>query len=439
MDLNRLREIASQGRRSSPVPQRRELTYEPVAADGLPFSPRPDLPSLAGAAWLDTPDGRVVVIDHEFGPEAWHGRVSMEHLARWNPEALSVINGRPLDVASMQGVRSPLFFDLETTGLSGGAGTVPFLVGCGYFDGETFRTRQFFLNGFAAEGVLLRAFSRFLEGTPLVVTYNGRTFDAPVMETRWLFHRLPVALEGMPHLDMLPASRRLWRGLAEDAASGCRLVELESLLCGVVRHGDVPGFEIPQRYFEFVRHGDASVLEPVFYHNRMDLLSLAALTARAQRLVMEGADAAEEPGECFALGRFLERRGRNADAERCYRRTLAVPTSAKVREQSLHALARLLRRMRRFREAALVWQQLLEVGTGRTPAVKEAVDALAVHHEHRERDLLRARMLALRALQQERDPRKRDRATYRLARLDRKLADHPSDQPSLISNEADAG
>ncbi|MGE3841746.1 MAG: ribonuclease H-like domain-containing protein [Vicinamibacterales bacterium] len=432
MDLNRLREIANQGRRPSPVPQRRELTYEPVDGDGQPLAARSDLPALSGAAWLDTPDGRVVVVDHEFGPDAWHGRVSMEHLARWDPEALSVINGRPLDVASSHDRRSPLFFDLETTGLSGGAGTVPFLVGCGYFDGETFRTRQFFLNGFAAEAVLLRAFSRFLDGTPMVVTYNGRTFDAPVMETRWLFHRLPVSLEGMPHLDMLPASRRLWRGLAEDASSGCRLVELETLLCGVVRQGDVPGFEIPQRYFEYVRHGDATVLEPVFYHNRMDLLSLAALTARAQRLVLEGAAAAEEPGECFALGRFLERRGRLAEAEECYRQTLALPTSASLREQSLHALARLLRRLRRFREAALVWQQLLDVGTGRTPAVKEAVDALAVHHEHRERDLLRAKTLALRALQQERDPRKRDRVSYRLARLDRKLADRPFSQPSLI-------
>lgn len=419
MDLSRLRDIVrSGGTRVPAVPPRRELTYEAVGDDGLPLESRRELPEIEGAAWLTTPHGDVVAIDAEFRPEFLHGRVAVETLSTWDPHALTLIGGRPV-----QPERSPLFLDLETTGLSGGAGTVPFLVGCGYFDGGTFRTRQFFLNGFAGERALLHAVTAFVEGTSLLVTFNGRTFDVPVMETRWLFHRMPVALEGVPHLDMLPPSRRLWRAAAEDAECSCRLVSLEERLCGVMRVGDVPGCEIPQRYFDYVRHGDARRLEPVLYHNRMDLLSLAALTARAQRLVCGGADEASDPAECLALGRLLERRGHRDEAERCFRRVAVDFTTSHVqREHALHALALLLRRGRRFVDAAAAWRELLAHGVGRSPAVSEAVEALAVHHEHRERDLREARALALRALGQERDPRRREAVSYRLARLERKLA-----------------
>jgi uncharacterized protein YprB with RNaseH-like and TPR domain len=461
MDLSRLRSIVHGGAmpRDPAVPPRRELTYEPVGPDGLPIEPRSDVVLLDGGSWAQTAHGPVVVFDHEFPPEFLHGRVAVEELADWDPQALAVVGGRPLDVcrpgdesgaadADASGPAydaagagtppaAPVFFDLETTGISGGAGTVPFLVGCGYFHRGAFRTRQFFLHGFSAERALLHAVTDFVSRAPLLVTYNGRTFDVPVMETRWLFHRMRVALEDVPHLDMLPPSRRLWRDAAESAQRSCRLVSLETLLCGVMRVGDVPGVEIPGRYFEYVRHGDTRLLEPVLYHNRMDLLSLAALTARAQRLVREGADAAMDAVECVALGRLLERRGDRIEAERCYRRVIADPfASARQREDARHALARLLRRARRFREAAAVWRDVVAHGVGRSEAVRDAVEALAVHHEHRERDLAQARSLALRALQSERDSRRRAAVTYRLARLDRKLArECGATQPRLIVAE----
>jgi hypothetical protein len=171
----------------------------------------------------------------------------------------------------------------------------------------------------------------------------------------------------------------------------------------------------------------------VVYHNRMDLLSLAALTARAQRLVRDGADAAIDAAECLSLGRLLQRRGRSAEAERCFRRVLSQGGVAyDQRELAHYELALLLRRGRRYREAAVAWQQLLAGAAGRSPAVREAVEALAIHHEHRDRDLLRARGLAQRALHAERDPRRRDAVAYRLARLDRKLARLATSQPGLL-------
>ena len=104
-----------------------------------------------------------------------------------------------------------IFIDLETTGLSGGAGTVAFLVGCGYFDLGAFQVRQFLLTSYAAERALLAAVAEFFDDAELIVTYNGKTFDVPVMETRWLFHRMAMPLDGVPHFDMLHPARRLWK------------------------------------------------------------------------------------------------------------------------------------------------------------------------------------------------------------------------------------
>jgi hypothetical protein len=135
---------------------------------------------------------------------------------------------------------------------------------------------------------------------------------------------------------------------------------------------------------------------------------------------------------------LLEARGRATDAERCYRRAAAdIGASHRCREQALHALACLLRRARRFREAASVWREIVSLGVGRTPAVREAIEALAVHHEHRDRDLEQARALATRALHTERDPRRRDAIRYRLARIDRKLGHRASTevQPGFLVPE----
>jgi tetratricopeptide (TPR) repeat protein len=186
--------------------------------------------------------------------------------------------------------------------------------------------------------------------------------------------------------------------------------------------GDVPGGEIPSRYFEFVRTGDAAPLEPVLEHNRLDLLSLAVLMARAQRLVIEGPPFAADARECLALGRVYERAGRPEDAEAAYRSAADHPVADRgAVELAWLSLARLMRRRRRFAEAATAWRMLVKQADSRSARHAEAVEALAVHHEHRERNLALARALALRVLARERDPERRQLVRHRLERLDRKL------------------
>jgi uncharacterized protein YprB with RNaseH-like and TPR domain len=371
-----------------------------------------------------------------------------------------------------------LFVDLETTGLSGGAGTVAFLVGCGWFDMGAFQVRQFLLTSYASERALLDAVASCFDAASLLVTYNGKTFDVPVMETRWSFHRMRMPLESVRHFDMLHPARRLWRSRSSDLGArasldaadsgGCRLGTLERVLCDVTRVGDVPGLEIPGRYFQFLRTGDARQLEPVLEHNRLDLISLAAVAAHAVQLVEEGTPRCRDAAEALALGRVYERAGcidRALDAYRC----AADDESAHVdvRAEAMYRLGVRFRRDRRFDDAAACWRRVLELqmprrhqsyrGSSLRPdsaqassrprrglsgdggqgyaaqgsdlfgALRQyAVQALAIHHEHRERDYEGAKELALQLLDDPEDGgrvRVTPEATkHRLARLEKKIA-----------------
>jgi tetratricopeptide (TPR) repeat protein len=241
---------------------------------------------------------------------------------------------------------------------------------------------------------------------------------------------MEMPLDGVPHFDALHAARRLWRIRPDDLSdSGCRLATLERALFDVKRVGDVPGFEIPSRFFRFLRSGDPRPLEPVLEHNRLDLVSLAAVTAQAARLVQEGADACPDGAQALALGRIFERAGAFVRAEACYRRG-AEATNLDVRAEALYRLGLRCRRERRFSEAADAWRALMALTepsivhrlTSGAVLRQFAVEALAIYHEHRDKDLEAARELALFALDAGPDDRRADSYRHRLARLDRKLS-----------------
>ncbi len=409
-------------------------------------------------------DGQILVVDRQYPGVTAHGRTTIhdyavragEHrgaivqLARLSTRRVDEGQGA-LDLEAEGDWQGPIvFFDLETTGLSGGAGTCAFLVGCGWFDAGTFCTRQFFLPGYPAEPALLAAVLPLIQSAAAVVTFNGRTFDVPLIEMRYLFHRMRSPFGRVAHVDLLHPARRLWKrravpapapsSVAGQAAPGfdlgveasrgadwgasgsasCALSALEDAVLGVSRRGDVPGWEIPGRYFAYVRGGDPRPLLPVFEHNRLDLLSLAALTATVTSLVEKGANAARDPRECVALGRLYDRLGETAKAAECYRHA-AENGDPITRSEALHYLAYRLRRERRYEQAAAAWCQILDLSSAAPSIESEAVEALAIYHEHRSRDLLAARRYAVRALDLG-DPFRAGKARHRLARLDRKLA-----------------
>ncbi len=396
------------------------------------------------------PGGPCLVVERSYEGGRAHGREPIARFAeamRQGSEALGLLQpGAP-------GALAPFFFDLETTGLSGGAGTYAFLVGCGWFEGDDFLTRQYFLRGFGEERALLHAVHSFVnefpvadrvQRAPAVVTYNGRGFDLPVMETRFLMHRLVSPFAALEHLDLLFAARRLWRrrlvragsdrrallsGLAPDPCdrASCALTVLEEDVLGLLREGDVPGWEIPGRYFAYARTGDAGALEAVLEHNRLDLVSLGALTAIVLDL-LSGRREAGDRYELLALGRLYDSLGRDGEAERCYRGAadpdglFEAALDASARGEALHWLALRNRRARRFADAADCWAQVLTLPNLDPRLRREALEAMAVHHEHRARDLAAARRFALGALDLAPGGRSHEELTHRVGRLVRKLA-----------------
>ncbi len=400
----------------------RALTYVPDAEDPGPRVPAAD--ALGGVA-LD-PAGACVVIDRAYAADRSHGRLS---IGRCKPNPAAPIH---LFDPRLQGDpawwRRVVYFDVETSGLSGGAGTLAFLVGCAWFKGEDFEIRQFFLAGPSGERPMLDALARVFDEASLIVTYNGRTFDVPLMETRWAFHRKGAPTDDLPHFDMLPPARRLWgrrdRGSAAlDESEGCSLAALERRVLRFHRIGDVPGLEIPARYFHFLRTGQATAIEGVLEHNRLDLISLAVVMSHALWLAQEGPDACREPCEQVGLGRLYAQAGDGAAAERAFAMA-AASDDAEVRAVALSRLAELLRRQKRHAEAAAAWQALLADSPWADPRVsalhRRAAEALAIHHEHRARDLRSARRLA-ESLHGAGSRRQQQEVSRRLDRLRRKM------------------
>jgi hypothetical protein len=243
------------------------------------------------------------------------------------------------------------------------------------------------------------------------------------METRFVLHRMQTPFADMPHVDMLHPARRLWRDDGHEEG-GCRLSGLEHALCGHVREGDVPGFEIPSRYFHFVRTGESRGLAAVMEHNRLDLISLAMVTARASQLLEDGPSAARSAREALGMGRLYDRAGMINDARASFLRAAeTVNADTAMRAEAWRAYAVLSRRQRRYVDAAEAWHNALGL-QGCPPLIaREASEALAVHHEHRVRDIPAARTFALQSLSFHSSPSRVEATRHRLGRLDRKLAD----------------
>lgn len=384
---------------------------------------------LLGGEWVDTAGHRFLVIERTYRPGHRHGRLALiDHVLPDAGHWRDVLLGRAAESPAAGSDRRALFIDLETTGLAGGAGSYAFLIGCGWFEGVTFRIRQLFLASYPGEPALLESLAGLARESDLVVSYNGKTFDLPLIDTRFVMNRMQAPFASLPHVDMLHHARRLWRSEDENGGDGgCRLAEIERMVCGHEREGDVPGFEIPARYFHFVRTGDPRPLAGVLEHNRLDILSLAFLTARAAQLVEDGPPALTCAREAVGLGRLYERAGMVAHARGCFARAAgldghaALPSTTQARADALRAYALLCRRVRQYRDAAPAWQRLVELPGCPPHVLREAIEALAVHHEHRLRDPRGARTLALRSMPLQGTSARREALQHRLSRLERKL------------------
>lgn len=282
---------------------RRMESAAPGAPDAAPL-PGAEAQTGAGSHWET-----LTVARH-------HGDFHFSTLAELPPDALRAISGGELSGVDPQRI---VFLDTETTGLAGGAGTVAFLAGVGRLRGDVFQVRQFLMRDFGEEASLLTAVAAELESADLLVTYNGRAYDEPLLASRYVLARIRPPFGRIPHLDLLYSARRLWK-LRFDS---CRLVELEAQILGHTRHGDVPGSLIPQLYFEFLRTRRPERLRGVLHHNALDILSLAALTAILPGKFSHAARVSHA-AELVGLGRWLLTQGQREQATRLFESAIAT-------------------------------------------------------------------------------------------------------------------
>ncbi|MPZ22838.1 MAG: hypothetical protein GEU28_04715 [Dehalococcoidia bacterium] len=258
---------------------------------------------LAGGRWEDTAAGPALYVERVYDADATHGDFSLSELCEVPGEALSVLGA----VADPQRL---LFIDLETTGLNGGTGTLAFLVGVARFDGRRLRLRQYFLPRPHEEGALLEGIAAFARGVSQVVSYNGSSFDLPLLETRHTMMRSPFWPEGLGHLDLLHSTRRFYNR----ALDSCRLADVEFSVLGVRRGSDIAGWTVPAAYHQFVNEGTVGLMPAVFRHNALDVLSLVTLLRRLGGLV--AGERVSFPSEALELARLAATHGDMGAARR---------------------------------------------------------------------------------------------------------------------------
>src|SRR5579859_671073 len=283
-----------------------------------------------------------------------------------------------------------MFLDTETTGLAGGTGTCAFLIGLGAVEGSQFVVCQFFLRDYPEEKAMLTALAEALENYEGLVTFNGKTFDIPLLETRYALARMESPFARLLHLDLLHPARRLWKLRLES----CALGHLEAEVLGIHRQGDVDGSEIPGIYFDYLRTGDARGLQPVFYHNALDIISLAALTVEMAGVIgaytvgdRDAPRLASAPAtssiDLFSLSRIFERSGAQELSLSTCRQALDAGLPQTIETQALWQLASQHKRRREHDQAVELW---IEVTGREAEFALRAFEELAIYYEHRRRD-----------------------------------------------------
>lgn len=341
-----------------------------------------------------------------------------------------------------------LFLDTETTGLAGGTGTYAFLVGIAWWDAGGLQIEQFFLRDLDEEHSLLLELSERMKERSVLVTFNGKSFDWPLLETRYRMTRCIPAHSPAVHLDLLHPARQLWRL----RLGSVRLKDLERhVLSGTgralewSRHDDIDSSLIPQMYFDYLRGGSAGPVARIFRHNQMDLRGLAALAGRILALLDRGNGTSDGAGveardgiEIFGLSRILRRRGHSGRARELYEAALRFGLPRPVERLAQRELAQLAKRERDYIRATSLWEELRQASTpakGRTPIVApedaeqaleaaiEAAEQLAIYQEHRAKQPRCAAELTAQALTELRRARfAGEITTARATRIEARLA-----------------
>ena len=456
--LERLRRLqALRGRRASTGPTETSIPEQPATPAPDWETERASIEALEAGEIVENGAGHCYLVTRRCAPfeqgrippvprRALRQQTALANLLQRDPSVLAPLYPA-YGLDRCPSFRTSAFLDIESTGLGAGASIYAFMVGVGAFESEdgaahgsaerlTFVVRQLFMRHPGEEPALLTALAHLLRNCRSLVTFNGRSFDAPLLRGRYRYAsrflpadvRMPPALDSSaPHLDLLHPARRLWR----KRLGSCSLSNLERTVLSHLRtEDDVPGRLIPQMYADYLRNGDGRRMQRVFYHNREDIVSMAALAEVICSAFAEPTGSGHlQPPDLLNMARLQMDMDRPDSAETLFRAALEQLRGRADLAESFDGLGRLLKRQRRWEEAVAVWRQWLTTvrGPGDAPDSRPYVE-LAKYCEWQSGDLTQAAMWTQWALHEQertpphtRSPQTQAELRHRLARLQRKL------------------
>ena len=370
--------------------------------------------SLVNGHEFETIFGSVFSSNHYYSEDHIHGTVPLKPVSRHEILAQWAQAAQLSDSA----ISDFIFLDTETTGLSGGTGTIPFMIGAARFIQNQFVVEQFFLRNPSEEKAQLAALTQFVDGGQAIVSYNGKSFDLPIINTRYILNRLGNPFEEMAHFDLLHISRRVWKRRLKQ----CNLGNIEKEILQFQRSGeDAPGYLVPEFYRDYLLNGDGSQIAKVFYHNEIDVVSLSALfTTLAAILENPNPDNLVHPADIYSLGKLMESLDKEDIAANLYASDGLIEANGEELVLSLLSRAKMFKRQKDYAKALPLWQKAHELSSA------EASLELAIYYEHLAKDLTQALFYTdslLKQAESQPSPNKTsiDQITHRLERILRKM------------------
>jgi uncharacterized protein YprB with RNaseH-like and TPR domain len=347
--------------------------------------------------------GKFVLVEKRFDLDYRHGKVRLASCLEHEHNVLARLCFSKSSSPEISSSSSPfllkdtVFIDCETTGLAGGVGTYAFLVGIGYFSTKSkgqnseFIIKQYFMRDFDEEPAVLLAVSEKLNDFQSMASYNGKCFDLPLLENRFVVNRIDFDSTAWLHLDLLFPSRRLWKKRIQD----CSLANVEQKILDVGREIDIPSYLIPQVYFHFLRSGEIDPLIPVFHHNMYDILSLAGLSVLISQVIQDFRIAEiDDPIDLYSLGRFHYSLGDYHKSIACFEHALSKDLPTEWQQAIGINLAYVHKRAGDIERAAQIWQHLLKE---EFPFNFYVHEELAKYYEHKEKNYPQAMQIVERA------------------------------------------
>ncbi|MBD3287430.1 hypothetical protein GF337_01385 [candidate division KSB1 bacterium] len=352
------------------------------------FQKKADFSSHFDGEYLSTPFGECFVITRHFPRDYKHGSISLAEVGQIDPEMLALA-GKDKRLKLVQ-PQNTLFFDTETTGLSSGAGTYIFLAGFGYFTEDSFVIKQYVMADYNEERAFLYTINELLKQFAGIVSYNGKSFDWNLLESRFIFSRLQLSRTTPLHLDLVHTARRIWRQRLPD----CSLGSIERYVLDFFRNDDIPGYQIPSIYFQYLRDKEVEPLVPIIRHNEWDILSLAALLIHSAFIYADPQKYLSHHHDLESLAQSLENMKEWQRSVDIYEYLLAGISEKRRTNYLVGRLGSCYKRLQQWEKAVLRWEEMITNGY----ADVEPYIELAKYYEHQQRDFVRAIEMVNRAI-----------------------------------------